>query len=237
MGLHSVEMVKLERCKPELDESWQMHLGAEFDEQYMVSLFQFLRTESDAGKTIFPAHEHIFAALNSTPFPQVKVVILGQDPYPTPGHAHGLSFSVPAGVTPPRSLRNIFKEVGDDLGVPVSGDGCLLRWAQQGVLLLNAVLTVEAGLAGSHQGKGWEVFTDHIIRTLSARREHLVFLLWGNDARRKGRLIDRDRHLVLESAHPSPLSAPRGFFGNHHFSKANAWLGSHQLGSIDWIGS
>ncbi len=226
-----------EASKIELDDSWQQHLLSEFGEGYMRSLYQFLKTEKEDGKQIFPPGDSIFAALNCTPFEQVRVVILGQDPYPTPGHAHGLSFSVQPGVKLPPSLRNIYKEIAADLGVPISGNGNLLHWAQQGVLLLNAVLTVESGRIGSHQGKGWELFTDRIITVLNQHKEHLVFLLWGNDAKRKGRLIDRDRHLVLESAHPSPLSASRGFFGNHHFSKANAWLINHGLAPIDWTGS
>jgi len=232
-----VEKPQAKADKIKLDESWQRHLLSEFGEQYMRSLYQFLKSEQEHGKQIFPVSDNIFAALNSTPFERVKVVILGQDPYPTPGHAHGLSFSVPSGVILPRSLRNIYKEITADLGMPMSGDGCLLHWAQQGVLLLNAVLTVEAGQTGSHQGKGWELFTDRIISVLNQQKQHLVFLLWGNDAKRKGRLIDRNRHLVLESAHPSPLSASRGFFGNNHFSKANAYLSSHELAPIDWAGS
>jgi len=235
--LYSVEKPQLQADKVKLDESWRQYLRSEFGAEYMQSLYQFLTVEEEGGKQIFPASESIFAALNCTPFEQVKVVILGQDPYPTAGHAHGLSFSVQTGVILPRSLRNIYKEITADLDIPMSGDGCLLHWAQQGVLLLNAVLTVEAGQTGSHQGKGWEVFTDRIISILNQQKEHLVFLLWGNDAKRKGRLIDRDRHLVLESAHPSPLSASRGFFGNHHFSKTNAYLISHGLAPIDWAGS
>ena len=226
-----------ETDKIKLDESWQQHLLSEFGEEYMRSLYRFLAAERGRGKDILPATDDIFAALNCMPFEQVKVVILGQDPYPTSGYAHGLSFSVPPGVVLPRSLRNIYKEITADLGLPMSGDGCLLHWAQQGVLLLNAVLTVEAGQAGSHQGRGWEVFTDRIISVLNQQKQHLVFMLWGNDARRKGRLIDREPHLVLESAHPSPLSASRGFFGNQHFSKANAYLVSHGLAPIDWTGS
>ena len=232
-----MEKPQAEADKIILDESWQQHLLSEFGEQYMRSLYQFLNAEKVGGKQIFPASDNIFNALNCTSFEQVKVVILGQDPYPTPGHAHGLCFSVQPGVILPRSLRNIYKEIAADLGVPMPSEGCLLHWAQQGVLLLNAVLTVESGQAGSHQGKGWEVFTDRIISVLDQQKEHLVFLLWGNDAKRKGHLIDRQRHLVLESAHPSPLSANRGFFGNKHFSKANAWLTSHGLSPIDWTGS
>ncbi len=232
-----MEMPQVEADTVKLDESWQQYLLSEFGEEYMQSLYQFLKSEREGGKQILPASENIFAALNCTPFEQVKVVILGQDPYPTQGHAHGLSFSVQPGVVLPQSLRNIYQEIAADLGVPILGDGCLLHWAQQGVLLLNAVLTVEAGQKGSHQGKGWEVFTDRIITVLNQHKEHLVFLLWGNAAKRKGRLIDSERHRVLESPHPSPLSASRGFFGNHHFSKANAYLISHGIAPIDWAES
>lgn len=176
----------------------------------------------------------IFAAFDSCPFDKVKVVILGQDPYHGPGQANGLCFSVNPGVIFPPSLRNIFKEIHDDTGAPIPENGDLSRWARQGVFLLNATLTVEAHQAGSHQGKGWETFTDHVIATLSAKREHLVFILWGSYAKSKASLIDQSKHLVLTSVHPSPLSAHHGFFGNHHFSSANAYLQAHGIEPINW---
>ena len=200
----------------------------------MRNLRQFLSAEKAAGKIIFPEGKNIFNALNATAFEQVKVVILGQDPYHGPGQAHGLCFSVQEGVAVPPSLRNIYKELFLDIGIPPSTTGNLQAWANQGVLLLNAVLTVESGLAASHQKKGWERFTDRIVNLLNDKRDNLVFLLWGSYAQRKGEIIDRTRHLVLESVHPSPLSASRGFFGNHHFSKANAYLIQHEKTPIDW---
>jgi uracil-DNA glycosylase len=187
-----------------------------------------------AGKTIYPAPKNIFAALDATPFEAVKVVILGQDPYHGPGQAHGLCFSVLPGVPVPPSLENIFREIERDLHIPRPDHGCLLPWARQGVLLLNAVLTVERGLAGSHQGKGWEGFTDAIVDHLNRERENLVFLLWGSYAQAKGKLIDTRRHLVLKAPHPSPLSAHRGFIGCGHFSRTNVWLREHGLAEIDW---
>ena len=199
----------------------------------MKALGEFLRTEKQNGKIIFPPGPQIFAALNATPFDRVKVVILGQDPYHGPNQAHGLCFSVQPGVRPPPSLENIFKEIERDLGIPRPDHGCLTSWAQQGVLLLNAVLTVERGVAGSHQGKGWEGFTDACIDALNREREHLVFMLWGNYAQAKGKLIDRQRHLVLRAPHPSPL-ARGGFDGCGHFSRANDYLKAHGESPIDW---
>ena len=183
---------------------------------------------------IYPPGKQIFSALDQTAFENVKVVILGQDPYHGPGQAHGLCFSVAPGVQKPPSLQNIYKEIERDLGIAPSQNGCLLAWAQQGVLLLNAVLTVEHAQAGSHQGKGWELFTDRIVSLLNEQREHLVFMLWGSYAQKKGAIIDRHRHLVLESPHPSPLSAHRGFFGNKHFSSANRYLTEHGVSPINW---
>jgi uracil-DNA glycosylase len=217
-----------------LDESWKSALKEEFQKPYMTDLRSFLRSELGAGKKIYPPAGQYFAALDNTPISEVKVVIIGQDPYHGPGQAHGLSFSVKNGVRLPPSLQNIFKELQSDLGVnpPLSGD--LSSWARQGVLLLNAVLSVEEGLAGSHANKGWETFTDRIIDVLNREREDLVFLLWGAYAQKKGQFIDRKKHLVLSSAHPSPLSASRGFLGSRPFSKINAWLNSHGKTPIDW---
>ena len=217
-----------------LEESWKVRLQREFDQDYMLQLREFLLQEKQAGKQIFPAGKDIFNALNATPFEKVRVVILGQDPYHGPGQAHGLCFSVRPGVDIPPSLRNIYKEIAADLGIPPSRSGCLQSWAEQGVLLLNAVLTVEAGKAAAHQGRGWEQFTDRIIALLNEQGQHIVFLLWGSYAQKKGQFIDRTRHLVLESPHPSPLSASRGFFGNHHFSRANQYLQSHARAAVDW---
>lgn len=217
-----------------LEASWRERLAPEFSESYMQALRAFLLDEKRAGKTLYPPGELIFNALNSTPFEAVKVVILGQDPYHGPGQAHGLCFSVQPGVAVPPSLQNIFRELHSDLGLDVPRHGCLQSWADQGVLLLNAVLTVEQGRAGAHQGKGWERFTDRVVELLNAGREGLVFMLWGSYAQKKGQIIDRDRHLVLTSPHPSPLSAHRGFLGNRHFSQANAWLEDKGLGAIDW---
>ena len=218
----------------QLHPTWLNVLGDEFDKPYMQSLRAFLQAEKQAGKVIYPAGNTIFNAFNSTPLDAVKVVILGQDPYHGPGQAHGWCFSVLPGVPLPPSLLNIFKEIQQDLGIPVPRQGCLQVWAEQGVLLLNATLTVEQARAGSHQGKGWEVFTDEAIMALNREREGLVFLLWGSYAQKKGALIDSRKHLVLKSPHPSPLSAHRGFFGNQHFSKANEWLSARELAPIDW---
>jgi uracil-DNA glycosylase len=217
-----------------LEASWKARVGDYLNRPDMERLSEFLRTELRAGKTIYPPPRHIFAALDATPFDQVKVVILGQDPYHGPGQAHGLCFSVLPGVAPPPSLLNIFAEIQRDLGVPRPDHGCLLPWARQGVLLLNAVLTVERGQAGSHQGKGWEGFTDAIVDHLNREREGLVFLLWGSPAQAKGRLVDTRRHRVLKAPHPSPLSAHRGFIGCGHFSSTNQWLKDHEQAEIDW---
>jgi len=217
-----------------LDATWKSRLLPEFDAPYMHRLRDFLRTQRDAGRTIYPPARQIFAALDATPFDQVRVVILGQDPYHGPGQAHGLSFSVPPGVDIPPSLNNIFAEQTRDLGLPRPNHGSLDAWAKQGVLLLNAVLTVEHGQAGAHQGKGWEQFTDTIVDVLNRERENLVFLLWGNYAQAKGKMVDARRHLVLKAPHPSPLSAHRGFIGCGHFSRTNDWLVDHGSTPIDW---
>lgn len=216
------------------DRGWDQYLADEFRQPYMAQLAEFLASEERAGKVLFPESRHCFNALNSTPLDQVKVVILGQDPYHGPGQAHGLCFSVRPNVQVPPSLVNIFKEIQDDLGIAPPDHGCLQPWAERGVLLLNAVLTVERANAGAHQGKGWELFTDRVIETINQRREGVVFLLWGSYARKKGRIIDRNRHLVLEGPHPSPLSAYRGFFGCKHFSRANQWLQERGQPAIDW---
>lgn len=217
-----------------LDPEWLQLLKAEFDEPYMKQLRAFLASEKAAGKVIYPPGALWFNALNHTPFSKVKVVILGQDPYHGPHQAHGLCFSVQEGIQPPPSLINIFTEIKRDLGLEQPSRGDLTAWADQGVLLMNAVLTVEHGEAGSHQGKGWETFTDRIVALLNEQREHLVFLLWGSYAQKKGALIDRKKHLVLTSPHPSPLSAYRGFIGNAHFSKTNDYLKANGLGVINW---
>ena len=213
--------------------SWNQELAEEWEKPYFAQLVHFVRNEYRS-QAVFPPGKQIFAAFDSTPFASVKVVILGQDPYHEPGQAHGLCFSVNDGVPFPPSLQNIFKEVHDDTGAPIPASGNLTRWAQQGVLLLNATLTVRQGVARSHQGQGWEAFTDAVIQHLSDSREHLVFILWGSFAIRKGAHINRMRHLVLTSPHPSPLSAYRGFFGNHHFSQANAYLTQHGQTPIQW---
>lgn len=213
--------------------SWREALASEFSAPYFSALTEFVRAEYAAG-TCYPPAGEIFAAFDRCPFSEVKVVLLGQDPYHGAGQAEGLCFSVRDGVPLPPSLQNIFKELHDDLGVPVPTSGSLRRWADQGVLLLNATLTVRAGAAGSHQGRGWETFTDAAIRALSSQREHLVFLLWGAYAGRKAALIDRSRHCILTAPHPSPLSAYRGFFGSHPFSQANAYLVAHGLQPISW---
>jgi uracil-DNA glycosylase len=218
----------------QLEESWKVLLQPEFERDYMRQLRAFLQQEKQAGKFVYPAGRDMFNALNSTPFDSVRVVVLGQDPYHGPGQAHGLCFSVQPGVDIPPSLRNIYKELASDLGIAAARHGCLQSWAAQGVLLLNAVLSVEAGRAGSHQGRGWEQFTDRIIALLNERRQHLVFMLWGSPAQKKGQFIDRSRHLVLESPHPSPLSASRGFLGNRHFSRANQYLLAQGRDAVDW---
>ncbi|RYD56469.1 MAG: uracil-DNA glycosylase [Sphingobacteriales bacterium] len=217
-----------------IEESWKEQLKEEFKQDYFKAIREFLRAEKVAGKTIYPAGQNIFNAFNTTPFDEVKVVILGQDPYHNPGQAHGLSFSVPKGVQPPPSLVNIFKEIHEDLGLPIPKHGNLEHWAKQGVLLLNAALTVEAHKPMSHSKVGWHHFTDDVIRIVSEKKEHVVFILWGAFAKGKAVLIDTNKHLVLTSAHPSPLSAHNGFFGSKHFSKANKWLEQKGLGPIDW---
>lgn len=216
-----------------IDPSWREALASEWDAPYFSDLAEWVRGQY-ASKKIFPPAGRIFAAFDACPFNDVKVVILGQDPYHDDGQANGLCFSVAPGVRMPPSLLNIFKEVSADTGAPMPPDGNLDRWARQGVLLLNSTLTVEAHRAGSHQGHGWEQFTDAAIKALNDRREGLVFILWGAYASRKGALIDRKRHLVLESPHPSPLSASRGFFGNHHFSRANDYLAQQGKTPIVW---
>lgn len=216
-----------------IDPSWNSRLAAEWDKPYFRQLTDFVRHEY-ATSTIYPPASKIFAAFDACPFNDVKVVILGQDPYHGPGQANGLCFSVADGVPIPRSLVNIFKEIHDDVGSPIPSTGNLERWARQGVLLLNATLTVKAHQAGSHQGKGWEELTDRVIDLLNREREGIVFILWGSYAAKKGALIDRSKHLVLSSPHPSPLSAARGFFGNHHFSRANDYLLAHGKKTIEW---
>ena len=218
----------------ELENSWKERLQGDFDSEYMLELRGFLREQKKLGKTIYPEGSEIFAALNATPFDAVKVVILGQDPYHGPGQAHGLCFSVRRDVRVPPSLKNIYKELAADVNFVPPEHGCLNEWAQQGVLLLNSVLTVEASLAASHQGKGWERFTDSIVNHLNNEAKNIVFILWGSYAQKKGAMIDRERHLVLQSPHPSPLSASRGFYGNHHFSKSNKYLLAHNKTAIDW---
>lgn len=227
-----------------IDPSWKPHLDAEFQQPYMGELRAYLAKRKAQGAVVFPHSSLWFNAFALTPLDAVKVVILGQDPYHGPGQAHGLSFSVPVGVRPPPSLKNIYKEIdqdsgaGDDFeGVRLAAGqrGCLEGWARQGVFLLNSVLTVESGQAASHQGRGWETFTDAVVQRLSDSREHLVFLLWGSYAQKKGQIIDAGRHLVLRAPHPSPLSAHRGFFGSQHFSQANAYLTEHAQTPIDWF--
>ena len=216
-----------------IEESWKRRLQPEFEKDYFVKLTEFVRGEYMRA-TVYPPARLIFNAFDHCPFDEVKVVIIGQDPYHGPGQAHGLCFSVAEGVPNPPSLQNIFKEIHSDLGKPMPPNGDLTRWARQGVLLLNATLTVQAHQAGSHQRKGWEEFTDAAIRRLAEEREHLVFILWGAYAQKKGAFIDRNKHLVLTSAHPSPLSAYNGFFGNRHFSRTNEYLASHGIAGIEW---
>ena len=218
----------------QLEPSWKQRVGDYLQSPPMRALSAFLRAEKAQGKTIFPPGPQLFAALDATPFDDVKVVILGQDPYHGAGQAHGLCFSVAPGIEVPPSLQNIFKEIERDLGLRRPDHGWLMPWAKQGVLLLNSVLSVEAGRAGSHQGKGWEGFTDLIVETLGREREGLVFMLWGSYAQAKGRIIDAGRHCVLRAPHPSPLSAHRGFMGCGHFSAANRWLQGRRLAPIDW---
>lgn len=216
-----------------IEQGWKERLAAEWEAPYFGQLTQFV-TERYRVVPVYPPGGKIFAAFDACPFSNVKVVILGQDPYHGPGQANGLCFSVNPGVPFPPSLRNIFKEVESDTGAPIPADGDLTRWARQGVLLLNATLTVEEHRAGSHQGHGWETFTDNVIATISRECEHVVFILWGSYAIGKKALIDQSRHLVLTSPHPSPLSAHRGFFGNHHFSRANSYLEAHGKEPVKW---
>jgi uracil-DNA glycosylase len=213
--------------------SWKQRLAEEFNKPYFLQLTEFVKNEY-LSSTVYPPGKEIFNAFDRCDFDQVKVVIIGQDPYHGPGQANGLCFSVKEGVRMPPSLLNIFKEIQSDLGKPIPKSGDLDRWANQGVLLLNATLTVQASAPGSHQNKGWEIFTDEVIRKVSAEKDNVVFLLWGAYAQKKGEIIDRNKHLVLMSAHPSPFSADRGFFGNKHFSKTNQYLKSKGLKEIDW---
>jgi len=222
------------KANKHIEKSWQKYLQAELEQPYMAALSAFIEAEEQQGKVIYPDEKRRFTAFKLTPFDQVKVVVLGQDPYHGPKQAHGLSFSVTQGVKVPPSLVNIFKELHSDLGVAMPTHGCLESWAKQGVLLLNSVLSVEQGQAASHQGKGWERFTDYVIAQLNQHREGLVFMLWGGYAQAKGAIIDSQKHLVLKSAHPSPLSAYRGFLGCRHFSQANTYLDRQGKTPIDW---
>jgi uracil-DNA glycosylase len=223
-----------EQMQLSLQPDWQTLLGPELEQPYMLQLQRFLQAEQQAGKQIYPAPELWLHALQSTALEDVKVVILGQDPYHQPGQALGLSFAVPAGTKVPPSLRNIYKELQADLGIAPAQHGCLESWARQGVLLLNAVLTVEQGQAASHQGRGWERFTDKVIHAVNGRCNGVVFILWGSYAQKKGAFVDTQRHLVLQSPHPSPLAAHRGFFGCRHFSQANAFLEARGRTPINW---
>jgi uracil-DNA glycosylase len=215
--------------------SWKEVLAGEREKPYFLQLLAMVEDARASGKTVYPKNSDIFNALSFTPFSEARVVLLGQDPYHGPGQAHGLCFSVQKGVKPPPSLVNIFKELNADLSLPIPKHGCLESWARQGVLLLNSVLTVEAGNPGSHANKGWETFTDRVIRELNERKEHLVFMLWGAYAQKKGSFIDNKKHLVLSAAHPSPFSAHSGFFGCKHFSRANQYLLEHGEKPIDWL--
>lgn len=217
-----------------INETWKKKLRDEFSQPYFGKIVQFLKVEKQAGKTIYPPGSLIFNAFEQTPFDKLSVVILGQDPYHNPGQAHGLSFSVPDGIAPPPSLVNIYKEIKEDLGIPIPTHGNLLPWARQGVLLLNASLTVEAHKPMSHAQIGWHHFTDAVIRKISDEKEHVVFMLWGKFAQSKEGLIDTSKHLVLKAAHPSPLSAYNGFYGCRHFSKTNKWLEEQGLPVINW---
>ena len=219
---------------PQIESSWLNVLQSEFEEDYMQELRTFLREEMRSGHTIYPPMDQLFTAFWNTPFQDVKVVILGQDPYHGPKQAHGLSFSVQRGIRPPPSLKNIYKERQADLGIVPTEHGDLSEWSKRGVLLLNTVLTVRARSAGSHQGKGWERFTDRVIFELNEQREHLVFVLWGKKAQAKTSMINAEKHLIITSAHPSPYSADRGFFGSKPFSKINSYLTNHNIEPIDW---
>ena len=216
-----------------IDESWKLKLAGEFEKEYFIRLAEFVKDEYKTN-TVYPPGSLIFNSFNTCPFDKVKAVIIGQDPYHGPLQAHGLCFSVREGIGFPPSLINIFKEIELDMGIPRPKSGNLERWAAQGVLLLNATLTVRAHQAGSHQKKGWEQFTDSVISTINSEKDHIVFFLWGAYAQKKGEAIDRSRHLVMESVHPSPLSASRGFFGNKHFSKCNDYLRQHDILPVNW---
>ncbi len=217
-----------------LEQSWKEQLLDEFQKPYMKELKAFLQKELQAKKIIYPRNQDIFAAFDATPFDKTRVVIIGQDPYHGPGQAHGLCFSVQKGVPPPPSLKNIYKELEADLNIPQAKHGYLMKWAQQGVLLLNATLTVEASKAGSHHNKGWEQFTDAVIEKLNQKKEKLIFILWGSPAQKKGAIVDPKKHAILKAPHPSPLSAHRGFLGCKHFSKINALLEKNGQTPIDW---
>lgn len=216
-----------------IEQSWNKKLQTEFKKEYFINLTNFIKAQYKS-KSIYPSENLLFNAFNLCPFNKTKVIIIGQDPYHGPNQAHGLCFSVPNGVKIPPSLRNIFKELNNDLGIPKPTLGNLTNWAKQGVFMINATLSVEANKAGSHQKKGWEIFTDAIIKILAEQNEHLVFILWGAYAQRKAEIIDKTKHLVLKSVHPSPLSASKGFFGNNHFSKTNEYLVKHNKKAIDW---
>ena len=222
------------KVSPNIHESWKNALSEEFQKPYFHALKSFLQAEKKGGYRIFPPGKLIFNAFDTTPFDKVKVVVLGQDPYHGPGQAHGLCFSVQPGIPVPPSLRNIYKELHSDIGFEIPAHGYLQKWAEQGVLLLNAILTVRAHQAASHRNKGWEEFTDAAIHKLNSEREGLVFLLWGGFAKRKASMIDPNKHLILKAAHPSPLSAHNGFMGCKHFSQVNAYLASRGMGEIDW---
>lgn len=227
-------MVAEGKANIKLSENWVQHLRPEFEKPYMLDLKKYLQGEYDKKKVIFPDRKNYFRALDLVDPENVRVVILGQDPYHGPGQAHGLSFSVVKGVRFPPSLQNIFKELQNDLSIKIPQSGDLTKWAEQGVLLLNSVLTVESGLAASHQKRGWELFTDRIIAVVNEVSPHCVFILWGSYAQKKAAFVDRKKHLVLESVHPSPLSSHRGFFGSKPFSKTNKWLQSQGQGPINW---
>ena len=234
LGIFGGEVAGKEDTACTESNTWRDVLSAEKQKEYFQNLLLFVESERRSGKPIYPPNNEVFSALSSAPFDRVKVVILGQDPYHGPGQAHGLCFSVQPGISLPPSLQNIFKELNSDLGVDRRDQGCLRDWSEQGVLLLNAVLTVQGGNAGSHANRGWETFTDRIVAELNQRRDGLVFLLWGSYAQKKGAIIDRDRHVVLKAPHPSPLSAHRGFLGCKHFSKANEALVRKGLDPVRW---
>ena len=225
---------RVKKMNVKIEQSWQDALSAEFEKDYFKKLTEFVRSEYLSGKTIYPAPKNIFNAFNLCPLDQVKVVIIGQDPYHEPGQAHGLCFSVESGVRFPPSLINIYKEIESDLGHKSITNGDLTAWANQGVLLLNSTLTVRAHVAASHAGYGWETFTDAVIKTVASNRKNVVYMLWGSFAQKKAEMVDKNENLLLVSAHPSPLSASRGFFGNHHFSRANEYLVQHGQTPINW---